>query len=115
MRVTLRKGALGWQSSLVLTVGMGIVYLEASAAGLPVLAGDSGGAPDAVLAGETGWVVPDGVGASAELVERLEALLGDPPVRARLGARGREWVQADWSWGRQVERLEALVTGPPNR
>ncbi len=90
--------------------GLGIVYLEASAAGLPVLAGDSGGAPDAVLPGETGWVVPDGVGASAELVERLEALLGDRPMRARLGARGREWVQADWSWGRQVERLQALVT-----
>ena len=90
--------------------GLGIVYLEASAAGLPVLAGDSGGAPDTVLPGETGWVVPDGVGASAELVERLEALLGDRPMRARLGARGREWVQADWSWGRQVERLQALVT-----
>ena len=34
--------------------GLGIVYLEASASGLPVVAGDSGGAPDAVLAGETG-------------------------------------------------------------
>jgi phosphatidylinositol alpha-1,6-mannosyltransferase len=89
--------------------GLGIVYLEASAAGLPVLAGDSGGAPDTVLPGETGWVVPDGVGVSAELVERLEALLGDPAMGAGLGARGREWVQADWSWGRQVERLEALV------
>ncbi len=37
--------------------GLGIVYLEASATGLPVVAGDSGGAPDAVLDGETGWVV----------------------------------------------------------
>ena len=40
--------------------GLGIVYLEASATGLPVVAGDSGGAPDAVLDGETGWVVPGG-------------------------------------------------------
>ena len=40
--------------------GLGIVYLEASASGLPVIAGDSGGAPDAVLPGETGYVVPGG-------------------------------------------------------
>ena len=38
--------------------GLGIVYLEASAVGLPVIAGDSGGAPEAVLEGETGYVVP---------------------------------------------------------
>ena len=37
--------------------GLGIVYLEASAAGLPVVGGDSGGAPDAILEGETGYVV----------------------------------------------------------
>ncbi|MFD5422401.1 glycosyltransferase family 4 protein, partial [Streptomyces sp. NPDC127069] len=45
--------------------GLGIVYLEASATGLPVVAGDSGGAPDAVLPGETGWVVPGGAPAAA--------------------------------------------------
>ncbi len=90
--------------------GLGIVYLEASATGLPVLAGDSGGAPDAVLPGETGWVVPAGVGAPAELVERLVELLGDAELRAAAGKRGRSWVQDEWSWGRQVERLESLVT-----
>jgi len=37
--------------------GLGIVYLEASATGLPVIGGDSGGAPDAILPGETGYVV----------------------------------------------------------
>jgi phosphatidylinositol alpha-1,6-mannosyltransferase len=90
--------------------GLGIVYLEASATGLPVLAGDSGGAPDAVLPGETGWVVPAGVGAPAELVERLVELLGDAELRAAAGKRGRSWVQDEWSWGRQVERLQSLVT-----
>lgn len=91
--------------------GLGIVYLEASAAGLPVLAGDSGGAPDAVLPGETGWVVPAArPGASAELVERLTGLLGDRDLRADVGQRGRAWVQAEWSWERQVERLVGLVT-----
>lgn len=90
--------------------GLGIVYLEASASGLPVLAGDSGGAPDAVLPGETGWVVPDGVGAPAELVERLEALLGDSEQRASFGRRGRAWVKSEWSWDRQVAQLSQLIS-----
>ncbi len=89
--------------------GLGIVYLEASATGLPVLAGDSGGAPDAVLSGETGWVVSAGVGAPAEMVGRLEELLGDADLRATVGQRGRAWVQDEWSWDRQVERLQGLV------
>lgn len=89
--------------------GLGIVYLEASASGLPVLGGDSGGAPDAVLQGETGWVVSAGVGAPAELVGRLAELLGDPSERARLGERGRDWVRHDWSWARQVKLLAGLV------
>ena len=92
--------------------GLGIVYLEASATGLPVVAGDSGGAPDAVLEGETGWVVPAGPGATAQVVERVAAVLGDPQARALLGERGRKWVQAEWSWERQVERLSKLVTLP---
>ncbi len=94
--------------------GLGIVYLEASATGLPVLAGDSGGAPDAVLEGETGYVVSAGAGAAAAVVERLAAWCGDAPgaaaSRAAVGAAGRRWVEAEWSWGRQVERLRGLVS-----
>jgi phosphatidylinositol alpha-1,6-mannosyltransferase len=56
--------------------GLGIVYLEASATGLPVLAGDSGGAPDAVREGETGFVV--GGRDVAALAARLTDLLADP-------------------------------------
>ena len=89
--------------------GLGIVYLEASAAGLPVLAGDSGGAPDAVLSGETGSVVPAGAGAPAELVQRMVELLDDAEQRSAMGKRGRAWVQEEWSWARQVERLKGLV------
>jgi len=87
--------------------GLGIVYLEASATGLPVVAGDSGGAPDAVLEGETGYVVP-GRDLSA-LTERLVALLLDPELRARRGARGREWVEQSWRWDLLAERLAALL------
>jgi phosphatidylinositol alpha-1,6-mannosyltransferase len=76
--------------------GLGIVYLEASATGLPVVGGDSGGAPDAVLDGETGYVVP---GASVEqTARRVAQLLADPPASARLGAAGRAWVESSWRW-----------------
>ncbi|MEY9963672.1 phosphatidylinositol alpha-1,6-mannosyltransferase [Streptacidiphilus sp. MAP12-16] len=87
--------------------GLGIVYLEASATGLPVVAGDSGGAPDAVLEGETGFVVP-GHGLDA-LTDRLLTLLQDPALRARLGARGRAWVEQSWRWDLLADRLAALL------
>ncbi len=65
--------------------GLGIVYLEASATGLPVVAGDSGGAPDAVREGETGFVVGGrDVGAVAD---RLVTLLADPALAAPDGCR----------------------------
>src|SRR5205807_8251399 len=67
--------------------GLGIVFLEAAACGLPVVAGDSGGAPDAVVDGETGYVV-DGRD-PGPTAERLIALLLDPELRAAMGARGR--------------------------
>jgi phosphatidylinositol alpha-1,6-mannosyltransferase len=87
--------------------GLGIVYLEASAAGLPVIAGDSGGAPDAVRDGETGYVV-DGRDV-AVLAERLIALLQDRALRARMGAAGRAWVETDWDWDVLAQRLETLL------
>ncbi|MEU3369757.1 glycosyltransferase family 4 protein [Streptomyces sp. NPDC006711] len=87
--------------------GLGIVYLEASATGLPVIAGDSGGAPDAVLDGETGWVVP---GATPEPVaERVVTLLQDAALRRRMGERGREWVERRWRWDLLAEKLRGLL------
>ncbi|MFF5788101.1 glycosyltransferase family 4 protein [Streptomyces sp. NPDC012693] len=87
--------------------GLGIVYLEASATGLPVVAGDSGGAPDAVLDGETGWVVR---GESAEdTADRVTTLLLDPELRSRMGERGRAWVEEKWRWDLLAERLRALL------
>ncbi|MEV5253484.1 glycosyltransferase family 4 protein [Streptomyces werraensis] len=87
--------------------GLGIVYLEASATGLPVVAGDSGGAPDAVLDGETGWVVP---GASpADTADRVTTLLADPELRASMGRRGREWVEEKWRWDLLADELKTLL------
>lgn len=91
--------------------GLGIVYLEASATGLPVVAGDSGGAPDAVLDGETGWVVHGGPPevAAAESAERVVALLQDAELRQRMGERGREWVEEKWRWDQLASRLRSLL------
>jgi phosphatidylinositol alpha-1,6-mannosyltransferase len=87
--------------------GLGIVYLEASATGLPVVAGDSGGASDAVLDGETGWVVRGG--SVEETADRIATLLGDPELRRRMGERGRAWVEEKWRWDLLAERLKALL------
>ncbi|NLU67677.1 glycosyltransferase family 4 protein [Streptomyces sp. HNM0574] len=87
--------------------GLGIVYLEASATGLPVVSGDSGGAPDAVLDGETGWIVRGG--APEEAAERITVLLRDPELRARMGARGRQWVEERWRWDLLAQRLRELL------
>ena len=87
--------------------GLGIVYLEASACGVPVVAGRSGGAPESVLDGETGVVV-DGwdVGAIATAVSDL---LAEPRRAAAMGAAGRRWVVDNWQWRRQAERLARLL------
>jgi phosphatidylinositol alpha-1,6-mannosyltransferase len=87
--------------------GLGIVYLEASATGLPVVAGDSGGAPDAVLDGETGWVVRGG--SPEEAADRIVVLLGDPELRQNMGERGRQWVEERWRWDLLAEKLRALL------
>ncbi|MCD9142106.1 glycosyltransferase family 4 protein [Streptomyces albireticuli] len=87
--------------------GLGIVYLEASATGLPVIAGDSGGAPDAVLDGETGYVVRGG--SPADTADRVVTLLGDPELRRRMGERGRRWVEERWRWDLLAERLRELL------
>ncbi|MEU6102566.1 glycosyltransferase family 4 protein [Streptomyces flaveolus] len=87
--------------------GLGIVYLEASATGLPVVAGNSGGAPDAVLDGETGWVVRGGD--AAQTADRVTTLLADPELRRRMGERGRSWVEEKWRWDLLAENLRTLL------
>ncbi|MEG3626273.1 glycosyltransferase family 4 protein [Streptomyces poriticola] len=87
--------------------GLGIVYLEASATGLPVVAGDSGGAPDAVLDGETGWVVRGD--STDQTADRITTLLGDAELRRRMGERGRAWVEEKWRWDHLAEHLKALL------
>jgi phosphatidylinositol alpha-1,6-mannosyltransferase len=89
--------------------GLGIVYLEASATGLPVISGDSGGAPDAVLPGETGYVVA-GRDESA-LAARLIELLADPDGAATMGEKGVAWVDREWRWDVVAARLADILAG----
>ncbi|MER5266725.1 glycosyltransferase family 4 protein [Actinosynnema sp. NPDC002837] len=87
--------------------GLGIVYLEASATGLPVVAGRSGGAPETVRDGVTGRVV-DGREV-AEVANAVAALLADPGTAAKMGAAGREWVTGNWRWDDLADRLVGLI------
>lgn len=86
--------------------GLGIVYLEASASGVPVIAGDSGGSPDAVQQGVTGVVVN---GRNVEHVATaLNTFLDSPLERQQMGASGRKWMETQWSWpviGARFRRL----------
>ena len=93
--------------------GLGIVLLEASATGLPVVAGDSGGAPETVREGVTGHVV--GGRDTAALADALGGLLADPAA-GRGGGRGRrEWMLRDWAMPALVERLRGLLSGSRRR
>jgi phosphatidylinositol alpha-1,6-mannosyltransferase len=89
--------------------GLGMVYLEAAACGLPVVAGDSGGAPEAVVHGRTGWVVP-GVSVS-ETAARVAGLLADRSAARAMGAAGRAWVEQRWTWDATVAALAGLLSG----
>ncbi|WP_342320061.1 glycosyltransferase family 4 protein [Corynebacterium mayonis] len=82
--------------------GLGIVYLEAQACGVPVIAGDSGGAPEAVGAG-AGIVV---AGRNTRAVEEgLISLLSNPRARAEMSTTAREFVQENYSWEELGDRL----------
>jgi phosphatidylinositol alpha-1,6-mannosyltransferase len=87
--------------------GLGIVLLEASASGLPVVAGNSGGAPETVRRGETGEVVNGrDVG---QLAEVLAGLLADRERSRLMGAAGRAWMRRDWRWERGADRLAGYL------
>lgn len=87
--------------------GLGIVYLEASACAIPVLAGASGGAPDAVIQGETGVVVAGSrVG---EIARAVNELLDHPAQMVEMGKAGRAWTQERWSWQIWGERFREVL------
>ena len=87
--------------------GLGIVYLEASSCGLPVLAGDSGGAPDAVIQNETGLVV-SGTD-NKEIASAAVALLTNLEASQKMGTVGRQWIVDNWRWEIWSKSFEELL------
>ena len=88
--------------------GLGIVFLEASAAGVPILVGDSGGSVDAVQDGVTGNLIgtnPEAI--AAEIVE----LARDEAQRREMGARGRQWMVDEWQWADRATSVSGILGG----
>jgi len=90
----------------LLAEGFGIALVEASASGLAVVGGRSGGVPDAVRDGETGILVdPDHPAAVAAGITRL---LADAELRGRMAAAGRRAVETYYNWDRVAGDLRAI-------
>jgi phosphatidylinositol alpha-1,6-mannosyltransferase len=90
--------------------GFGIVFLEAAAFGVPQVAGDSGGAPEAVLDGRTGLIVGDPSDPGA-VAEAIRTLLADPPLRRRMGRAARTRVQESFDTDVLASRLAEALAG----
>jgi phosphatidylinositol alpha-1,6-mannosyltransferase len=88
--------------------GFGIVFLEAAAAGVPQVAGRSGGAHEAVVHGETGLIVddPESVTDTAAAIEKL---IGDDRLRRRMGLSARRRAETEFSYDVLAARLHAAV------
>lgn len=87
--------------------GLGIVYLEASSCGLPVLAGDSGGAPDALVQNETGLVV-NGTD-DQQIATAAIKLLTNIELSKKMGLAGRQWIIDNWRWEIWSKDFEKLL------
>jgi phosphatidylinositol alpha-1,6-mannosyltransferase len=88
--------------------GLGIVYLEASATGVPVIAGNSGGAPDAVINDVTGYVIDSSN--KNLLKEKIVNLLLNQELRNRLGKQGRSWIEKQWQWPSRHLQIRKLLS-----
>lgn len=95
----------------LVTESLGIVLLEAAAAGVPVVSGRAGGTTEAVLDGRSG-VLLDGRDVS-EVARAVSSLLADPELSARLGRTGQQWVRRSWTWDASAARLGRLLAGEP--
>ena len=85
--------------------GLGIVFLEAAAHGLPVIAGRSGGAPETIIPGVSGFLAET----PKELASALSLLLADPDARRAMGEAGRRFVEETFGWEDVMERFDAVV------
>jgi D-inositol-3-phosphate glycosyltransferase len=82
-----------------------IAACEAMACTKPVVAARTGGIPEVVRDGETGFLVPPADGAA--MADRIQTLIDDPALRYRMGQRGREWTLDMFTWDRVADRVLA--------
>jgi phosphatidyl-myo-inositol dimannoside synthase len=89
--------------------GFGIVFLEAAACGVPQIAGNSGGAAEAVVDGHTGMVIhrPRSV---ADVASALDALLGDETTQKAMGAAARQRAEVHYSYDVLAKVLDKALT-----
>ena len=85
----------------------GIVFIQAQAVGVPVVAGDIGGVPDTLRDGETGLLV-DGTD-DRSVAEAIAMLLGDRDRAERMGASGASLMATDFTWSHRTDELRALL------
>lgn len=106
--VGFRRDLARWMGALDLLVhpahmeGLGVSLLQASSAGVPIIASRAGGMPEAVRDGENGLLVPPGN--AAALAAALARLLGDTALRRQLGDDGRALIAREFS-------VDAMVDG----
>jgi phosphatidylinositol alpha-1,6-mannosyltransferase len=88
--------------------GFGIVFVEAASCGVPQVAGDSGGAAEAVLDGVTGFVMQNPTDISA-LAARFEQILNDPTLHASMAQASRERALSEFNYDVLARRLGAVL------
>ncbi len=91
----------------VVPESFGVVILEASAMGIPVVATDVGGVPDVCIGDETGILVPPGD--PVALADAIVRLASDPDLRASMGAAGRSFVKERFTWAMTVETMLGIL------
>ncbi|MFH0857401.1 MAG: glycosyltransferase family 4 protein [Candidatus Magasanikbacteria bacterium] len=87
--------------------GLGLVFLEASAVGMPIIAGKSGGVEEAVLNGKTGIVVESNN--ETEVVEALSTLIENTELAKQLGANAKQRIQQEFDWKAQLKKIETWL------
>ncbi|MGA0797971.1 MAG: glycosyltransferase family 4 protein [Candidatus Nanopelagicales bacterium] len=87
--------------------GLGMVFLEAAACGIPTIGGRAGGVPDALIDAATGYLVNPKK--REELLAKLDLLLQNPNLAKSMGSTGRDWVVKNWQWASRREQLKQLL------
>ena len=87
--------------------GLGLVFLEAAAAGVPVVAGESGGVSEAVVDGKTGYVVK--TFRDDEVIEKITELLDDKELAREMGSKAAQRIEEKFVWQKQLKKIDKYM------